>query len=126
MRVLVIGPKRVANAQEVIEAAHQESGFPITEIVTGNLTDLDDELLKYCSKNKHHLRLCFASKMCFGSDAIQRRNEHQIESSDALIALFDGQDDTTLKMVEAANKKNLKVYVKFVPTVFLTETSVGV
>lgn len=125
MRVLLIGYAGIENIQEVLAAARQESGFPITEIVAGNLTDFDDEVLKFCATHKHHLRICFASKGCWGDSktAVYKRNQHMIESSDALIAIWNGQDESVRRMVEAAQAtKRMRVHVKFVmPVIKMSE-----
>lgn len=123
MRVLVLGPRSLFNAQEILSAARQESGFPITEIVASNQTDLDDEILKFCANSKIHLRISIPSRGIWGDQAMIRARDHQFETSDALIALFDGLDTDVLHCIERAKEKGMRVFVKFTPAMEKAEAS---
>lgn len=111
MKVIVAGSRSVTN-DLVVDAAIEDSGFKITELVSGTARGVD-RLGEDWAKSR-----CIAIKRFpadwnrYGKSAGYRRNVEMAEYADALIAIWDGKSKGTQHMINIAQEQKLKVYVK--------------
>ena len=111
MRVIIAMAK--VHEKNVILDAIKESGFPVESIVIGN-RDAEDVIDDIVMKENvcKHMRICMPSPSIWKDEGRMRNLQWMINSSDALIAIWDGISQEIHKIVQAAYEKNLKVFVK--------------
>jgi hypothetical protein len=111
MKVIIAGSRSIAS-MEVVEQAIKESGFEITQVVSGLARGVDTLGLSWGKKNSIHGVGIPADWGLFGRSAGLIRNQEMADYADALIAIWDGKSRGTKDMIDRATKKGLKVYVK--------------
>lgn len=111
MKVIIAGKRDYVNYQTLCDAV-QESGFEITEIVSGGATGVDALGERYAKENSIPLKRFPAEWNKHGKSAGPRRNKQMAEYGEALIALWNGNSAGTKNMIDNAKMKNLKIYVK--------------
>lgn len=111
MKTIIAGSRTINSPVPVCEAMN-ESGFTITEVVSGGArgADLYGELL--ARHNGIPIKRFTAEWNRLGKGAGCIRNNQMAEYADALIAVWDGKSKGTAHMIRAAGSKGLKVYVK--------------
>lgn len=110
MRVIVAGSRTVWN-YSIVSQAIKESGFDITEIVSGHARGVDDRAEFYARKNLIPLKVFPADWDKYGAAAGPIRNKQMAEYADALIAIWDMKSRGTKNMIEQAKKCNLQIYI---------------
>lgn len=111
MKVIIAAAK--SPQKSIILDAIKESGFKIDSIVIGNKDSeevIDDIVMK--EKVCSHMRLCMPSPSLFPDNGRMRNLQWMINSSDALIAIWDGVSTEVNSLIDAAYKKGMQVYVK--------------
>lgn len=111
MKVIIAG-SRTINSITLVEQAIEESGFEITEVVSGKAEGVDKLGEFYAEKNDLYIKSFWADWHRYGKAAGPIRNRQMAEYADALIAIWDGKSKGTLNIIKEANKKGLKVFVK--------------
>lgn len=89
--------------------AVKESGFHITEIVSGGAIGVDRLGERYAKDHGVSLKIFPADWNKYGKSAGYRRNVEMAENADSLIAITSGSKGTQ-HMIDIAKKKGLKVY----------------
>ena len=113
MRTIIAGSRTIFD-YNVIQQAIQQSGFDITQIVSGMAKGVDSLAVDYAKNNGISLA-SFPAKWIV--DGVYRpqagylRNLEMSEHADALIAIWDGKSPGTKHMVDIAIKRGLAVYV---------------
>jgi len=125
MKTVIAGCRWIENYDIVCQAI-EESGFEITEVVSGTANGVDT--LGENWANAHDIPIkCFPANWKnikvqgavirtnkygkYNAAAGHIRNEQMAEYGDALIAIWDGKSRGTASMIELARKYGLKVYV---------------
>jgi hypothetical protein len=110
MKVIIAGGRDVTN-YAYVEAAAKESGFDITEVVSGCARGADTLGEMWAKANSLHIKKFPADWDNLGKKAGHVRNCQMGDYADALIALWDGESRGTKHMIDYATKKGLKVFV---------------
>jgi len=113
MKVIIAGSRTITD-YDVVEAAIKESGFEITEVVSGGARGPDQIGEQYAARNSICLKQFIPNWKKLGRSAGYIRNEKMAEYGEALIAVWDGESKGTKHMIDSANKKGIKVFIKVV------------
>lgn len=110
MKVIIAGSREGFDLCDVYEAWGQ-SGFKITEVVSGTARGVDrlGEILAH--KEGFPIKEFPADWDNLGKRAGYVRNAQMAEYGDALIALWDGESKGTKHMIDLAYKAGIEVFV---------------
>lgn len=111
MKVIIAGSRGIVEGG-FIENAIKNSGFDITEVVSGHCYDSPDiygEL--YAQAYSLKLTLFVPDWHTFGKSAGPIRNRKMAEYADALIAIWDGKSNGTLNMIREMNKLGKPIHI---------------
>jgi hypothetical protein len=111
MRVIIAGGRDI-NDYSLVEEAVKESGFIITEVVSGMASGVDALGVNYAINNGIRFAPFSADWNKHGRAAGPIRNKQMAEYGEALIAIWDGKSKGTKNMIETATRLGLYVYVK--------------
>lgn len=110
MRTIIAGSRTVPD-YSIVEEAIMESGFVITEVVSGTCRGPDKWGEVWARKRGIPIK-CFEPEWQLkGRAAGILRNEEMGDYADALIAVWDGVSRGTKHMIDYAKKKGLRVFV---------------
>ncbi len=110
MKVIIAGGRTVTD-YKIAEQAIYESGFDITEVVSGGARGADRCGELFAQHGGLGLKVFPANWDKFGRGAGHIRNEEMAKYADALIAIWDGESKGTKNMIERATKLGLQVFV---------------
>lgn len=110
MRVIIAGIRTLESAYPVARAI-RDSGFHITEVVSGGAKGADRFGELHATLFDIPLKKFPADWQTHGKAAGPIRNEEMARYADALIAVWDGKSRGTKNMIETARKHGLKIYV---------------
>jgi hypothetical protein len=110
MIVIIAGGRDYTDYDHVVTCV-KDSGFEITEIVSGGATGADALGERYAKEHGIKLRRMPAEWKKHGKAAGPIRNREMAEVADGLIAFWDGESRGTKNMIEEAEKRGLKVKV---------------
>ena len=113
MKVIISGSRSITD-QSIVEKAIKESNFSISEVFCGCAKGVDSCGRVYAEKHKIPIKEFEPNRSKFGTAAVIMNNVAMAVHADALIAVWDGRSVGTRQMIEEANHRNLKVYVKHV------------
>ena len=113
MITIIAGSRTIRNEQLVYDAI-KESGFEITEVVSGHAQGVDMIGEAYTQEFGVKLKVFEADWDKLGNSAGIIRNQMMVDYADALIAVWDGKSKGTSHIIKQAKKKKLKVFVKVV------------
>lgn len=113
MKVIIAGSRGITSFMRV-KSAIEESGFDITEVVSGCAMGVDRLGERWANINKIKVVRFAAEWATLGKRAGFVRNEKMARYADALVAIHDGQSRGTAHMIETAEQVGLKVFVKTV------------
>lgn len=111
MVVIIAGSRDYHDYDTLLEAI-QESGFTITEVVSGMASGVDQLAIKYAKENNLPLQEFHADWKKHGKSAGPIRNRLMADNADALIAIHTNNSRGTKNMIETAREKGLEVYVR--------------
>jgi glycerophosphoryl diester phosphodiesterase len=111
MKTIVAGGRNM-NQYELVQQAIADSGFEITELVSGGAAGVDKLGERYALESNTPLVVMQADWNQHGRAAGPIRNRQMAEYADALIAVWDGESKGTKNMIQTAEKLGLQVYVK--------------
>jgi SLOG family YspA-like protein len=110
MRVIIAGSRSIGSLEEVVRAIKQ-SGFNITEVVSGGAQGVD-QLGKFWAYNAGIPTKQFNPHWTEnGKAAGPIRNREMAQYADALIAVWDGKSRGTMNMIEEMQKLNKPMFV---------------
>ena len=115
MKVIIAGSRDIDSMPALLEAI-AESGFEISEVVSGGARGVDTLGELYALECGIPLRQFKAAWDILGKGAGYMRNAEMAVYGEALIALWDGQSKGTAQMIEKARQNGLQIYVKNVKT----------
>jgi hypothetical protein len=110
MKVIVAGSREGFVARNVFEAI-KESGFTITEIVSGTARGVDKDGEYYAACRELPVKRFPADWDQYGKAAGHIRNKQMADYADALVAVWDGKSPGTKNMIETMKSLNKPVYV---------------
>ena len=112
MKVIIAGSRNITNYTE-IEKAVTNSGFYITEVISGGARGVDELAVHWAKAWNIPNTIIKAEWDKFGNPAGPIRNQKMAEIAEALIAIWDGESKGTLNMIETASKMKLKVHIHY-------------
>ena len=126
MKVIVAGSRSIDD-DHVLESAIAESGFEITEVVSGAARGIDSSAIIWAEKKNLKVEIfepnwndlshpdCLIKTSPWGQKydarAGLRRNELMAVYGEALIAIWDGKSKGTKHMIKMARKRELPIYI---------------
>lgn len=113
MKVIIAGCRHFEHPAdyELVEEAVRESGFEITEVISGTARGIDRWGSAYATRHRIPCRPFYAQWRLHGKAAGMIRNQAMADHGDALIAVWDGVSKGTADMIERAKKQGLRVFV---------------
>lgn len=111
MKVIIAGSRDITD-YEAVKRAVVNSGFEITEVVSGTARGVDQLGEQWAIDNNIPITPFPANWANYGRGAGFRRNLEMAQYADALIALWDGVSRGTKNMIITAGKYRLKIYVE--------------
>lgn len=110
MKVIIAGPKDF-NDYSVLSRAVEQSGFQITEVVSGKALGVDALGERWARERGIPIAEFPADWKAHGKFAGPKRNGEMADYADALVALWDGQSKGTGSMIKKAGNRRLMIYV---------------
>jgi len=110
MKVIIAGSRRINDYARVCKAVI-DSGFEVTEVVSGRAKGVDTLGEQYAEEHNLPAKLFPADWGQYGRAAGPIRNGQMAEYADALIAIWNGESRGTENMVKQAVKKQLKIFI---------------
>ena len=98
MKVIVAGCRYIDD-YDVVAQAIKESGFKVTEVVSGRAKGVDKLGERWADHNKIPVKPFPADWDKHGKAAGLIRNEEMARYADALVAVWDGESRGTLNMI---------------------------
>lgn len=111
MKVIIAGSRTITDMR-FIEAAIRESGFNITEVVSGAANGVDKLGARWAVRRGIPVKQFRAAWNIYGfKEAGPIRNEQMARYADALIAIWDGKSKGTAHMIWIAKKLKIPLYI---------------
>lgn len=110
MKVIIAGSREGFVAKNVFEAVEQ-SGFSISEVVSGGARGVDRDGEYYARCNNLPVKQFIPKWDMLGKAAGFWRNDEMAKYADALVAIWDGKSKGTKHMIDAMTKLGKPIYV---------------
>lgn len=110
MKTIIAGSRTIKDYL-IVENAIKESGFKITQVVSGCAPGVDKLGEKWAVKHGVPIKEFPANWDEYGKAAGPIRNQQMAEYAEALIAVWDGVSTGTEDMIKKAQRKGLKGFV---------------
>lgn len=111
MKTIIAG-SRTVHSQRLIDQAMEESGFEVTEVVSGGARGADHLGEMWAVRHKIPIKRFPANWDRYGRGAGMIRNTEMVKYADALVAVWDGSSRGTNDVIIKARKHDRRVYVK--------------
>lgn len=111
MKVIIAGSRTILD-YELVKTAIEESGFDITEVISGTASGVDKLGEAWAHNNRIPVRRFKPDYMRFGRGAPLKRNTGMADYADALIAVWDNFSTGTLDMINKAKARKLPVHIR--------------
>jgi hypothetical protein len=105
MKTIIAGSRTITDMAHISEAV-DESGFEITEVVSGCADGVDKLGEEWADWMGLPVKRFPADWKQYGKSAGYQRNEEMARYADALIAIWDGSSKGTAHMIDTAKKSN--------------------
>ncbi len=109
MKTIIAGSRTIDN-YDLVKYCIKESGFDITEVVSGCASGADRLGEKYAIENNIPIKKFPAQWNTYGKSAGYKRNVEMAEYSDALIVIIENNSRGSTHMKNIAEKAGLKIY----------------
>jgi YspA, cpYpsA-related SLOG family len=113
MKTIIAGSRSIQNPI-VLRRAVKQSGFSITEVVSGGAKGVDQLGEAWAKANFIALQRFPANWDAYGKGAGMIRNEQMANYADQLIAIWDGKSPGTGHMIGIMRQRGKPVFVLFV------------
>lgn len=113
MKVIIAGSRNGIIYSDVKKAI-EDSGFKITEVVSGTARGVDRFGEQWAIENNVAIKRFPADWDTYGKRAGYLRNTQMAEYADALIAVWDGESRGTKHMIDEAKKESLEYFIYIV------------
>ena len=110
MKVIIAGSRTISSIACIVNAVDQ-SGFDITEVVSGMARGVDSLAIDFANLNIIPVHKFPADWNKYGKSAGYIRNQQMAEFADALIAIWDGQSKGTKHMIDIMQKTNKPAFI---------------
>jgi hypothetical protein len=110
MKTIIAGSRGLTGAG-LISSAVSQSGFDVTEVVSGTARGIDSSGEDWAWDCQLPVKRFPADWKTHGRSAGYKRNEQMAAYADALIAIWDGKSRGTQHMVDIARKEGLEISV---------------
>lgn len=110
MKCIIAGSRDITDCG-LVEKAIADSGFEITEVVSGTARGVDRLGERWAREHRIPIKRMPADWKGSGKRAGYYRNEGMAMYADALVAVWDFKSRGTQHMIDIAKRKGLKVYV---------------
>ena len=110
MKVIIAGSREGFEIADVF-VAMRDSGFCVTEVVSGTARGVDRLGESWANANQVPIKRFPANWDEYGKSAGYRRNVEMADYADALVALWDGKSKGTKHMIDLAGNKGMPVYI---------------
>ena len=114
MRVIIAGSRGIVDIG-LIPRAVRESGFDVSEVVSGCARGVDRLGSSWARSENKPVQYFSPDWKGYGKRAGFVRNSEMADNADALIAIWDGRSRGTQHMIEIAKKRGLRVFVYSLP-----------
>lgn len=111
MKTIIAGSRTITDFKQVL-AAVSDSGFEITEVVSGGAPGVDLIAEQFAYSKQITLKRFPADWNRMGRSAGIIRNLRMAHYAEALIAVWDGKSKGTAHMIKSAADLGLKVFVR--------------
>jgi hypothetical protein len=111
LRVIIAGSRDIYD-YNLVEQAVKESGFDVTEVVSGCARGVDTLGEQWAREHHVPVKRFPANWNLYGKSAGPRRNGEMARYAEALVAISLNDSPGTRNMVNQAILRGLKVYVK--------------
>lgn len=109
MKTIIAGSRGI-ESYAVVKEVIEDSGFEITEVVSGGARGVDKTGEQWAKKNNIPIKR-FLPDWRAGRQAGMLRNVEMGNYADALIAIWDGTSSGTKHMIDYATRKGLKIFL---------------
>ena len=113
MKVIIAGSRHINNPDFVAQAI-AESGFSISEVVSGGAAGVDTMGERWARLNGIPIKVFPAKWKVHGKAAGPIRNQEMAEYANGLVAVWDGKSSGTKDMINRAKAEGLQVYILIV------------
>lgn len=110
MKVIFSGTRDIHVSRQELADAIAESGFEITEVVSGGGGNVDRSALEFARVCGYPSTVFYPGWGKHGKAAGPMRNREMAKYADALIHFWDGKSKGTKNMIEEAEEVGLKIY----------------
>ena len=110
MKTIIAGSRNIID-YELVKQAIEESGFAITEVISGDARGVDQLGSRWANEKGIAVRHFPAQWEKQGRAAGHIRNGQMANVADALIAITTGSPGTA-SMIKKAQKKGLQIFIK--------------
>ena len=110
MKTIVAGSRSITN-KEVVLRAVKESGFNITEVVSGRALGVDTLGEEIAKDMGLPVKPFPANWGKYGPGAGFLRNSEMADYAEALIAVWDGDSPGTADMISKMGKRKKKIFI---------------
>ena len=117
MKVIIAGSRSILSFDEV-DIAIRDSGFDVTEVVSGCANGVDSVGEVWAMKHDIPVKE-FPADWSIGRWVGFNRNKQMANYADALVAVWDGESPGTRQMIRYAQSKGLKVFVRTVSPLYM-------
>ena len=109
MKVIIAGSRDISRFRLISDAV-KESGFKITEVISGAAREVDKTGEEWAAINKIPVRSFPAQWEIHGKAAGHIRNKDMALEADALILVWDGKSRGSASMLKIAKKLGLRIH----------------
>jgi hypothetical protein len=110
MKTIITGSKEMDN-MHVVQAAIEASDFAIDEVVTGAGRGVDHLGEQWARKQGLSVKTVPPDRLRYGDRATAQQEHELIRRADALIVVWDGRNRDTLRLINHARRRGLKVHI---------------
>lgn len=111
MKVLICGSRSITDLKQ-IERAVRESGFEISEIISGGAKGVDSLAEEFAAAKHIPTRVIKPDWKTYGRRAGIVRNLEMVRAADAVIAIWDGVSRGTRSSIDFAKKEGKPCFVQ--------------
>lgn len=110
MKVLVCGSRNI-DSFSLVQKAIVESGFEVTEIISGGAKGVDALAEQYARTYEIPTQIFKPDWKKFGKKAGILRNAEMVKIADAVIAIWDGQSKGTKSSIDFTKKAAKPLFI---------------
>lgn len=113
MHTIIAGSRSITD-YEIVKQAIVDSGFTITEVVSGCANGVDQLGEQWAEEHGIPIKRFPADWNKYGRSAGYKRNAQMAAYAEALVAVWDCRSRGTRNMLDLARQRGLAVFVKHV------------